>query len=119
MPSWRERDAEAFGRNALPKITAVAAMISPSVLDIDRLSTQRREHPPETVLDRDLWLPPEHLAGPGDVGLPLLGIVDWQRLEDDLAPGAADANHRLRQPEQGQLLWISEVDGQVLSALRE
>src|SRR5436189_83059 len=70
MPSWRERDAEAFGRNALPKITAVAAMISPSVLDIDRLSTQRREHPPETVLDRDLWLPPEHLAGPGDVGLP-------------------------------------------------
>jgi hypothetical protein len=61
----------------------------------------------------------KHLAGPGDVRLPHLGIVDRQGREDDLALRARHPDDRIGQLEQGHLPRVPEIDREVLLALGE
>ena len=71
----------------------------------------------EAVVERDLRLPAEQLAGARDVGLALLRVVGRQRLVDDLAAAAPDLDHLLGQLEQGELLRVADVHRHVLAAL--
>src|SRR5439155_17030797 len=74
----------------------------------------------EPVLEVDLGLPAEQLARPGDVGAAHLRIVLRQRLEDDLARGAGDADAGLGELEHRQLVdGVADIDRQMLARLGE
>src|SRR2546423_4985375 len=102
-----------------PAATARAAARPQRRLHTYRLSPERRDHPPEPFLELDLWLPAQHLLRAGDVRLAHLRVVHRKRLEHDLARGAGDLEHPLRQLEQRELVRVADVDRHVLAALGE
>src|SRR4249919_3195605 len=102
MPTSMCALADAAGTHK-PAATKTIAAATPIRLGNDRLPSETREHAAKPFLQLDLRLPPEQLAGPGDVGLPDLGIVDRQRLVDDLALRAGDAENGLGQLVEGEL----------------
>ena len=75
-------------------------------------SPKRRQALDAGLLDRhlqplaqlDLRFPAEQVAGAGDVGAALLGIVGGQRLEDDLRARLGHLDHGFRQFQQGELV---------------
>src|SRR5919199_805147 len=85
----------------------------------DRLPSRGAEHPPQPVLELHLGLPPEQLPRPRDVGLAHLRVVDRERLVDDLALRPRDAQDRLGQLVERELVRVPEVDGQMLARLGE
>src|SRR5688572_21809594 len=107
------RDAEAAGTQR----SAVAASTSANVKVRlrNRRFLQRRVELSQPIVETHLGLPPEYLLRPRDVRLAHLRIVDRQRLEDDLAAAAPHLEHLLRQLEQGELLRVADVHGQVLT----
>jgi hypothetical protein len=76
------------------------------------------EHSAQAFLELNLALPAEQLGGARNVRLPNLWVVQRQRLEDDPAPRAGNADDRLCRFE-ADFAWVPEVDGQVLVALGE
>src|SRR5947209_3727624 len=113
---WRLALAAGTARPAATRSTAARP---PRLLHTNRLSSEGGDHAPEPLLELDLGFPAEHLLRARDVGLPLLRIVDRQRLEDDLARRAGDLELLLRQLEQRELLRVADVHRHVLAALRE
>src|SRR6476661_8314692 len=111
-------EAVAAGTAKPAAATRIAAQ-TPNRSDTDRLPPVGRQHPAQSLLQLDLRLPAEHLPGAGDVGLAHLGVVDRQRLEDDLALRARHLDDVLRELEDGELARVPDVDGQVLAALGE
>src|SRR3954449_13128200 len=71
----------------------------------------------EPVAQLDLRLPAEDLLGQADVRLADLGIVDRQRLEDDLGLRAGDLDHGLGELEQRELVRVADVDRMVIARL--
>src|SRR5215218_1579203 len=101
------------------RAAATAAAATMTALDRNGFPSHGAEHAAKAVLELDLGLPTEQLAGACDVGLTHLRIVDWQRREHDLARRPGHTEHHLRQLEQRVLLRVAEVDRVVLAALRE
>src|SRR4029078_10887092 len=60
-----------------------------------RPRNHRGKQPLQALVELDLGLPAEHLAGARDVGLAHLRVVDGEGLEDDLGLRARDADDRL------------------------
>src|SRR5215213_6866226 len=116
MPSCRYRDAEAAcaPRSAVARTSAttVARLRNPCF-------PQGRVELAQPLVETHLGLPCEYLLCACDVGLADLGVVDGQRLVDDRAAAAPDLEDLLGQLEQGELLWVADVHGQVLAALGE
>src|SRR5580765_3106164 len=110
--------APAPGTTRRAALARIAAR-TPTRLYNDRLPPQRTEHPAETLLELDLRLPVENLPRTCDVGPTLLRSVDRQRLEDDLALRTGDAEHRVREFEQRELVRVADIHRQVLVTLRE
>src|SRR5205085_7654796 len=96
-----------------------AAQTATKALHTDGFPAEGREHPSEPLLQLDLRLPAEHLLGPRDVRLADLGIVDRERLVDDLARRAGDTEHRLGELVERELARVPDVHRQVLAALRK
>src|SRR2546423_3736527 len=71
----------------------------------------------QTLSQRHLRAPAEQLARERDVGLALPGVIDRERLEDDLGAGAGNLLDRLCQLEQRELVGIADVDGIVVARL--
>src|SRR6266498_1016783 len=121
MPTSIPRAAAAgsgFAVAAKPHKTSVSKAIE-SFLDIERFPPEARQHPPESLFELDLGLPAQQLPGSRDVGLADLRIVYGQRFEHDLAIRRCDMDNCLRKLQNRKLPWISEVYGQVLTAVRE
>src|SRR5882724_9213065 len=108
--------ADAAGTHK-PAATKAIAAATPIRLDNDRLPSETRQHAMQAFLELYLRLPPEQLAGSGDVRLPDLRIVDGQRLVDDLALRPGDAEDDLGQLVQSELTGIAEIHGQLLVRL--
>src|SRR5689334_4599671 len=87
---------------------------TPKRLRNDRLPSGAGQHALQAFLELGLRLPAEELLRAGDVGLADLWVVDRQRLVDDLALRARDAQHRFRELIQGELTRIADVHRQVL-----
>src|SRR3954453_12398036 len=129
MPTstWCVAVERLFEAVAAPSATSVTASATATASDerrtLDtkrfRLSSERVEQAAKSLLEAYLGLPPQNLTRPRDVGLAHLGVVDRQRLEDDLAGRAGGLDHGLRQLQQRHLLRVADVDGQVLLALRQ
>src|SRR6266540_2448759 len=113
---WREAVAEGTARRAAR--TSMAA-VTPTRLGTNGLPSERSEHAPQALLQRDLRLPAEDLLRARDVRLALLRVVHRQGLVDDLARRARHAQHEIGELEQRELLRVAEVDRQVLARLRE
>src|SRR5919204_5252305 len=75
----------ALAAGARRPATTRRAAAATALLDTDGLPAEGREHPSEPLLQLDLRLPAENLLRPRDVRLADLGIVDRERLVDDLA----------------------------------
>ena len=73
----------------------------------------------QAVFERYLRLPAQQLLGPGDVGLADLGVVDGERLKDDLRARAGHLDHLLRQLQQRHLVRVADVDRQVRVGLHQ
>ena len=58
-----------------------------------------------------LGFPTEDLAGLGDVGLALGGVVFGQGLVDDLLVGSGELDDLFGKLKNGDLVWIADVDG--------
>src|SRR5919197_4234835 len=116
MPTSRCLLAKAGG--AATRAATTTAAKTPR-LDTDGLPAEGREQPSEPLLQLDLRLPAEHLPGPCDVRLADLGIVDRERLVDDLARRAGDAKHRLGELVERELTRVSDVHRQGVAALRK
>src|SRR5215210_3265536 len=112
-------DAPAAGTQT--SVAARAATTTRKRLDTRRLAIRRLrvEQPPQPLFELDLRLPAEDLLRARDVGSSNLGVVDRQRLVDDLARGPRDADHRLREIAHGALTGVAEVHGQAFPARRE
>src|ERR671933_215039 len=106
MPTSMCRLAPAAG-TARPATTATTAAASATRLHTYRLPTERRDHPAQTLVELDLRLPPEDRLRAGDVGLALLRIVDRQRLVDDLALRAGDAQDLLGELVERELARVA------------
>src|SRR6266508_728877 len=102
-------EAVAAGTQKPAAAARVAARTHPR-LDTYRLPAVRREQAPQSLLELDLRLPAEDLAGARDVRLPHLGIVDRQRLVHDLALRARELEDALRQLQDRELLRVADVD---------
>src|SRR5436309_11892085 len=111
-----EADADGTARPAAVRATAA---ITTTRLHTHGLRSQACDRPPKAVLERDLRLPAQQLAGPADLRLADLRVVLGQSLEHDLALRARHLEHDVRQLEEGELLRIAEVDRQMLGAHRE
>ena len=81
----------------------------------DRLPSETRQHAAQAFLELDLRLPAEELARTGDVGLADLRVVDGQRLVDELALRAGDAEDGLGELVERELGRVTDVDGQMLA----
>src|ERR1700730_5590714 len=114
MPTSMCAVADAAGTHK-PAATKTIAAATPIRLGNEWLPPETRQHSAQALLALDLRLPPEELASAGDVGLPDLRIVDRQRLVDELALRAGDAEDGLGQLVQRELGGVAEVHGQVLS----
>src|SRR2546423_12187846 len=106
----------ALAAGAAKRTTAQAAR---NALHTDGLPAEGREHPSEPLLQLDLRLPAENLLRPGDVRLANLGIVDRERLVDDLARRAGDAEDGLGELVERELARVPDVHRQGPAALRE
>ena len=73
----------------------------------------------QAVAQRHLGRPAEQLARERDVGPALLGVVDGQRLVDDLGGRAGQLVDDLGELEQRELVGVADVDGVVVAGLRE
>ena len=69
--------------------------MTPMRLGNDRLPSEHRQHPAQPFLELDLGRPTEELPGARDVRLAHLWVVDGERLIDDLALRARDAQDGL------------------------
>src|SRR5919108_222739 len=78
-----------------------------------------REQAAEALVEADLGLPTEHLERARDGGLAHLRIIVREGLEHDLARRPGDADDGLRELEEGHLVRVPEVHGQVLLARGE
>ncbi len=58
-------------------------------------------------------LPAEQVASAGYVGLALLGVVDGQRLVDDLRARLGHLEHGLGELQQRELVGVADVDRRV------
>src|SRR3989442_2100833 len=115
MRTTSRRDAWAAAATTRPspaRTAATAARLRTDALD-------GRQHATETIFELDLRPPPKELLCSRDVRLADLRIVDGQRLEDDLALRAGDADHRLGELEDCELTWVAEIDRKMLVARRE
>src|SRR2546425_7866929 len=92
-------------RTALARIAATA----PTRLYNDRLPPKRTEHSAQAFLEVDFRLPIQNLLRARDVGLTLLWVVDRQRLVDELARRARDAEYRVGELEQRELVRVADV----------
>src|SRR4051812_5514866 len=101
MPCWRYREPDAACTQR-PAVTRTSAITAADLRN--RGFLHRRVELPQSLVETHLGFPPEYLLCPGDVGLAYLGIVDRQRLVDDLALAAPDLEHLLGELEQGELL---------------
>src|SRR3954453_14484050 len=129
MPTstWCVAVERLFEAVAAPSGTSVIARATATTSDerrsLDtkrfRLSSERVEQAAKSLLEAYLGLPPQYLARPRDVGLAHLGVVDRQRLEDDLAGSARRLDHGLGQLQQRHLLRVADVDRQVLLAFSQ
>src|SRR6476659_7936062 len=112
-------EAESAGR-ATAKAARPAAKAAAALRTDDfRPGLDRVDEPPEPLLEGHLRLPAEHLLRARDVRLAHLGIVDRERLENDLARRARRAQHELRELDQRELAGVAEVDREVLLARRQ
>src|SRR5947207_1746589 len=116
MPTsmWALADAAGTHRPAAAKTIAAK---TPRRLGNEWLPPEARKHAAQSFLELNLRLPAEELARPGDIGLPDLRIVDRQRLVDDLALRACDAQDGLGQLVERELPGVAEVHRQVLAGL--
>src|ERR1700677_1958307 len=73
----------------------------------------------EPFPQRDLRRPSEQLARELGVGLALLGVIDRQRLVDDLRRRARQLFHDLGQLQQRELIRVADVHGIVIPGLSE
>jgi hypothetical protein len=75
----------------------------------------------EAFLEGSFGLPPEHLAGLGDVGAAALGVAQRAAFGDvaDAARVLRDGVDGLGELADGDLLRVAEVDRQVLVGLCE
>src|ERR671922_2607332 len=64
-------------------------------------------------------LPSTQLTGAADVGLTPFGIILRERCIDDTASATGETNDRLGQVENGQFLWVAEIDRARLSRHQE
>src|SRR5918995_7354842 len=99
MPLAPTADGTATRATANTVAAASAARLRNDRLPSVRAQPQR---PLQAVFELDRRLPSEHLARAGDVRLALLRVVLGQRLVDDLARGARDAQDRLGEFEDGE-----------------
>src|SRR5256885_7686517 len=99
----------ALAAGAAKRTTAQTAR---NALDTHGLPAEGREHPSEPLLQLDLRLPAEHLLRPRDVGLAHLGVVDRERLVDDLARRPRHPEHRLRELVERELARVADVHRQ-------
>src|SRR2546423_6409930 len=106
----------ALAAGAAKRTTAQTAR---NALHTDGLPAEGREHPSDPLLQLDLGLPAENLLRPGDVRLANLGIVDRERLVDDLPRRAGDAEDGLGELVERELARVPDVHRQVLAALGE
>src|ERR1051325_2719863 len=107
MPTSMCRAADAAG-TASPAARTSTAPMTPIRPRNGRPPPRRPEQPLETLLQLDLGLPCEQLARARDVRLSYLRIVDGERLVDDLALRAGQAQHRLRELVQRELVRIAQ-----------
>src|SRR5260370_2537017 len=63
----------------------------------------------ETFAEVDLGAPAEHVCRKGDVGPAPHGVVDGERLEDDLGTGSGDLEHGVGELEHGELVRVADV----------
>src|SRR5213593_810102 len=116
MPTSMCALADAAG-TARPAATRTIAAATPMRLGNDRLPSETRQHATQPFLELNLGLPAEKLARAGDVGLPDLGIVDGQRLVDDLALRAGDAEDGLGELVERELGRVPDIDREMLARL--
>src|SRR5439155_18566580 len=99
---------------------ARAAAVPPSLLNTGRRASPALDPAAQALFEVDLGLPAEQLPRPRDVGAAHLRIVLRQRLEDDLARGAGDADAGLGELEHRQLVdGVADIDRQMLARLGE
>src|SRR6185437_6273270 len=87
--SERGKSANARGRARRSPSTSMRR------LGRDRRAAEALDRAPQPLVEADLRLQAEDLAGSGDVGLAHLGIVDRQPLEDDLRARAGQRDDLL------------------------
>src|SRR5207249_2712012 len=91
-------------RTTVATSAAPATVRSSTYLDLDRFPAQLLEPSSQTLVEPDLRFPAENLARPRDVRPADERVVHRQRLEDDLARRACDADARLGELEHRQLV---------------
>src|SRR2546425_4263949 len=105
------------GGTAKPAATRTIAAATPMRLGNDRLPSETRQHAAQAFLELNLGLPAEELARTGDIGLPDLRIVNGQRLVDDLALRAGDAENGLSELVERELARGPDIDREMLARL--
>src|ERR1700691_3382 len=85
----------------------------------EHLGARRFDRALQALAQGHLRRPAEQLARQRDVRPALLGIVDGQRLEDDLRARGRDLLDRLRQLQQRELVGVADGDRVVVAGLRE
>src|SRR6266508_2868321 len=63
----------------------------------------------ETFAEVDLGMPAEHVGREADVGPPAGGIVDRERLEEDLRARSGELAHDVRELEHGEFVGVPDV----------
>src|SRR5215831_13404052 len=116
MPTSMFLEACAWGALIAATTERAAAANKASFLDTQGLRAQRFQDASQPLLERDLRLPTQQLAGASDVRLANVGVVFWKRLEDDLAGGPRHPEHDLGELEQRVLARVAEIHGQMLAA---
>src|SRR5215211_6300130 len=101
------------------RAAATAAAATMTALDRNGFPSHGAEHAAKAVLELDLGLPTEQLAGARDVGLAHLRIVDWERLEHDVTGRPGDPYDDLCELDERVLGRVADVNRVVLAALRE
>src|SRR4029078_263664 len=84
-----------------------------------RVSLERRQSAAQPLVQLDLRLPAEDLACTRDVRLAHLGVVDRQRLAQELAGRPSRRQNGLGELEDRVLARVADVHGQVLAGLGE
>src|SRR6476659_8160936 len=114
MPTSMCAFADAAGTHR-PAAAKTIAAATPIRLSNERLPSETGQHAAQAFLELHLGLPAEELARARDVGLTDLRIVDGQRLVDDLALRAGDAEHGLGELVERELGRVPDIDRKVLA----